>query len=229
MREAYEKQNAELRSIIEGRLPTDAPAGFARRLLGMSMEDRDYVMSIAAAAQPAPKPETDGDALRAFVDQLFDAIALRVDQFFKAKNIQGGVRCGDDLFSPMDKHELTLSLSAVLASHGQGEIVDALREALECTAARIENELSRVEPDRNSLAWIATEARDAAALGQSTGDEPRNGLCPGCKDTECLGSSHPELCVSAKKPDCRTCARKSGCYNPANWCIDYKPMEATHA
>jgi len=47
---------------------------------------------------------------REFVDKLFDGIAARVDQFFKAKNIQGGVRCGDDMFSMMDKIQLRKSL-----------------------------------------------------------------------------------------------------------------------
>jgi len=40
---------------------------------------------------------------REFVEKLFNAITARVDQFFKAKNIQGGVRCGDDMFSMVDK------------------------------------------------------------------------------------------------------------------------------
>lgn len=48
VREMYDKQNAELRAIIEDRLPSDAPEGFARRLLGMDQEDRDYILSIAA-------------------------------------------------------------------------------------------------------------------------------------------------------------------------------------
>ena len=48
VREMYETQNAELRAIVEGKLPKEAPAGFVRRLLGMSLEDRDYIMSMSA-------------------------------------------------------------------------------------------------------------------------------------------------------------------------------------
>ena len=59
----------------------------------------------------APAPREDlAQMARPLADQIFDGIALRVDQFFKAKNIQGGVRSGDDLFSPIDKWELAKSI-----------------------------------------------------------------------------------------------------------------------
>ena len=82
------------------------------------------------------------------VSKLFEAIATRGDQFFKAKNIQGGVRCGDDLFSPIDKLELKKSLVAygndirsactleskhmyqVGFDHGQQNVKDALRDLI---------------------------------------------------------------------------------------------------
>jgi len=58
------------------------------------------------------KPESAEPAIsaRELAEKLFEGVALRVDQFFKAKNIQGGVRSGDDLFSPMDKHELAKTI-----------------------------------------------------------------------------------------------------------------------
>jgi hypothetical protein len=54
-----------------------------------------------------PNPPKDA---RELADKIFEGIALRVDQFFKAKNIQGGVMSGDDLFSPIDKYELAKSI-----------------------------------------------------------------------------------------------------------------------
>lgn len=82
------------------------------------------------------------------VSKLFEAIAARVDKFFKTKNIQGGVRCGDDLFSPIDKLELKKSLvsygndirsACTLESkhmyqvgfeHGQNNVMYVLRELI---------------------------------------------------------------------------------------------------
>lgn len=57
VRALYDVQNAELQRIIEGKLSPDAPAGFAKRLLGMSMEDREYLLSVSAAVISAQGEE----------------------------------------------------------------------------------------------------------------------------------------------------------------------------
>ena len=63
----------------------------------------------------SPRPEAREEA-KELATRIFDGIALRVDQFFKSNDIQGGVRCGDDLFSPVDKIELAKSIEAYALS-----------------------------------------------------------------------------------------------------------------
>jgi hypothetical protein len=76
---------------------------------------------------------TQEERAKDMASRLFDAIALRVDQFFKAKNIQGGVKRGDDLFSPMDKHELAQSLLQ-FADEIRAESVEKAWEYIELKA-----------------------------------------------------------------------------------------------
>lgn len=53
--------------------------------------------------------------------RLFDGVALRVDQFFKAKNIQGGVKSAQDMFSAVDALELAKSIERY--AQGRFEII----------------------------------------------------------------------------------------------------------
>jgi hypothetical protein len=73
-------------------------------------------------------------------DRLFEAIAKRVDQFFKRKNIQGGVRCGGDLFSPMDKHELVKTLDHLIATAR----AEALRAAQDCNGCWLDDSKAHI-------------------------------------------------------------------------------------
>ena len=64
------------------------------------------------------------DSAKELATKLFDGVALRVDQFFKAKNIQGGVRGGEDMFSAID----TLELSKTIERYAQGRADTIRRE-----------------------------------------------------------------------------------------------------
>ena len=68
------------------------------------------ILRDALLASRHPESAEPTTSARELAEKLFEGVALRVDQFFKAKNIQGGVRSGDDLFSPMDKHELAKTI-----------------------------------------------------------------------------------------------------------------------
>lgn len=108
------------------------------------------------------------DCARELADKIFEGIALRVDQFFKAKNIQGGVMSGDDLFSPIDKYELAKSIDryseARLASArgqervkpDQGYAAIYLDRELTAVKARAENAESKAEV-LGSIYWKAME------------------------------------------------------------------------
>jgi hypothetical protein len=72
----------------------------------------------ALAALDTLSAEPSEDA-RELATRLFEGVAKRVDQFFKAKNIQGGVRCGDDMFSAIDKLELAKSIERYAAARDE--------------------------------------------------------------------------------------------------------------
>lgn len=66
VREMYERLNAEYQRLVAGLLPPECqPDGFAGRLCRMSMEDREYILSLGTLAHEAllaRKPDHSSDA-----------------------------------------------------------------------------------------------------------------------------------------------------------------------
>jgi hypothetical protein len=86
----------------------------------------DKIEEYIQARCVAPDAIRPSESAKEIATKLFDGVALRVDQFFKAKTIQGGVRCGEDMFSAID----TLELSKSIERYAQGR-ADAIRRELD--------------------------------------------------------------------------------------------------
>lgn len=125
----------------------------------------------AALSRLSDQDEPANDA-RALAERLFEGIALRVDRFFKAKGIQGGVRSGDDLFSPLDKHELAASIERYV----QARLSASRQECDKCeykTRAK-KAEIAQVERAASGQGeWRVSEHLAAIRLALETVEEER--------------------------------------------------------
>jgi hypothetical protein len=137
----------------------------------------------AEALQPILSDYDGAREASELASKIFEGIALRIDHFFKASNIQGGVRCGDDLFSPMDKHELAKAIDQWARNHALHYLTWA----------------SRPGPAKDGGIMNSTDSSNLCCINTALNVHNRNHR---------FGPLEPQYWIDQNGPYCETCFQR---------------------